>query len=71
MKDNNEYKIEPHICYTPLSLAVAMQASEEWVKDNLIYSKQCRFKKKGRCYFIMGRWVIEWVESEHNLPPED
>lgn len=72
MKNNsNPNYIDPTLLYTPNSLAGVIQVDEEWVKRNMIYNRSCRFKKRGQRYFILGKWVIEWVESDHNYPDKE
>ena len=63
-----------HICpeklYTPASIARVFQVDEQWVKKNLIYNKECRHRKTGRVYVVLGKWLIEWAERDHELAGE-
>lgn len=66
MKQDNNYSIDPKRLYTPTGVGIELQKSEKWVKENLIYNRACRFKKKGSVYVIYGQWLIEWALSDHD-----
>ena len=72
MKNGNlPQSVDPSILYTPNSLAAIFQVDEKWVKTHMIYNRSCRFRKQGAVYMILGRWVIEWAETEHDYPGKD
>ena len=68
---NQSYLIDPNKLYTPLAVASVLQVDEKWVKTNLIYNRACRHRKQGNVYFLLGKWIIEWAERDHNLPPDE
>ena len=70
-KEQPEKTIDPNRLYTPNSLADIFQVDERWVKDNLIYNRTCRHKKQGCVYMLLGKWVIEWAEADHEYPDEE
>lgn len=70
MKDSQPKSIEPTTLYTPSSIASIFEVDVQWVKKNLIQNRTCRYRKQGRVYVILGKWLIEWAETEHELPNE-
>lgn len=72
MITNNQPKtIDPNVLYTPNSLAGILEVDVTWVKKNLIFNRACRFRKQGAVYLLLGKWVIEWAETDHTFPGED
>ena len=65
MKSDRPKFIEPGILYTPTAIAEVFQVDVEWVKKNLIRNRACRYRKQGQVYAILGRWLVEWAESDH------
>jgi hypothetical protein len=57
-------EVHPEVLYTLHGAARALQVSEKWLKEHLIYTKECRFLRRGQVYLILGSWLIEWVSRQ-------
>lgn len=71
MRNNHLKIIDPNALYTPTSLAEIFQVDDSWVKKNLIYPREIRYKKQGAVYIILGQWVIDWAQRSHDQPDDD
>ena len=70
MKNSQSNPIDVNAVYTQASLADALEVSERWILDNLITPRRIRFKKQGRIYLFLGKWVAEWARKDHELPDD-
>ena len=57
--------------YTITELASKMGVSEKLIKDNLIHSRECAYKRRGNTYFFLGKWIINWCLADHEIPGEE
>ena len=68
---NHLRPIDPDSVYAQTALAEALEVSNRWLLDNLITPRQIRFKKVGRLYLFLGKWVADFVQADHQIPAGD
>lgn len=54
----------PGVVYPLRQVAINLQVSEKWVKENLIYQGKCDHKKQGNVYFFLGEWLADWCRRD-------
>ena len=58
--------IQPEFLYSLSQIASIFEVDVRWVKENLIFNRTCRYKKRGNIYMVLGMWLIEWANEDHN-----
>ena len=66
-----ENVINPDVLYTPAALARIFQVDVTWIKRNLFKPGGCRYRKQGSLYFVVGRWLVEWAQEDHETNEQE
>jgi hypothetical protein len=60
--------IEPNGIYSPAEVAARLGVSERAIR-NAIRRGELRVSKRARTHYILGEWVLLWIEAGTELKP--
>ena len=70
-QDKSPRKFSPDEGYPIETVAEILGQSTRWVRENLINTRECRFKQRGHVILFKGSWIIQWMMDDFIPPGEE